>query len=222
MARFGLPDISMPVIRRYARQVAERFKPNKIILFGSFAYGEPNEHSDVDLLVVMPCPNETTQAVRIRMALEAPFPLDLVVRTPKRLQRRIKECNWFLREITEKGVVLYENGDRQVVAKAETDLRVAKGLLASKPPAYDVLCYLCQQSAEKFLKALLQESGFTIPHTHDLDRLRMLTNDSTLRNLRRGLMFLTTFAVDVRYPEKDDTLRQSKGLIAFALKSGSD
>jgi HEPN domain-containing protein len=97
--------------------------------------------------------------------------------------------------------------------KAENDLRVARGLLAAKPPAYDILCYLCQQAAEKFLKALLQETGLPIPHTHDLDRLRNLTNDPTLRNLRRGLLFLTTFAVDVRYPEKDATLRQSKAAL---------
>ena len=117
LKRFGLPDFSMPAIRRYARQVAKQFKPNKIILFGSFAYGEPNEDSDVDLLVVMPCPNEVTQAVRIRMALEAPFPMDLIVRTPKRLQRRIKEGNWFLRDITEKGIVLQEKRNRKMAAK---------------------------------------------------------------------------------------------------------
>jgi predicted nucleotidyltransferase len=45
----------MCVIRRYVRQVAERFKPDKIILFGSFADGSSHEDSDVDLLVIMPC-----------------------------------------------------------------------------------------------------------------------------------------------------------------------
>jgi predicted nucleotidyltransferase len=112
LKRFGLPDISMPAIRKYARQVAERFKPDKIILFGSFAYGEPNEDSDVDLLVVMPCASEVSQAVRIRMACESPFPLDLLVRTPKRLERRIKEGSWLLREITENGKVLYDKRNR--------------------------------------------------------------------------------------------------------------
>ncbi len=108
MKKYNLPDISMAAIRKYAHQVAERFKPEKIILFGSFAYGEPNEHSDVDLLVVMPCPNESTQAVRIRVALKAPFAMDLIVRTPDRLRERIELEDWFLREITEKGIVLYE------------------------------------------------------------------------------------------------------------------
>ncbi len=117
MKKYNLPDITMAAIRKYARQVAERFNPEKIILFGSFAYGEPNEHSDVDLLVVMPCPNEVTQAVRIRMALDAPFAMDLIVRTPKRLAQRIKDECWFLREITEKGLVLYEKRDQAMGAK---------------------------------------------------------------------------------------------------------
>lgn len=98
----------MSVIRRYARLIAERFRPEKIILFGSFAYGTPRVDSDVDLLVVMPCANHVTQAVRIQLALHAPFPMDLLVRTPEKLQRGLEECDWFLREVVEKGKILYE------------------------------------------------------------------------------------------------------------------
>src|SRR5437660_12198860 len=58
-------------IRHYVRQIAQRFRPDKIILFGSFAFGTPNEDSDVDLLVVMPVRNPVSQTVRIRMALES-------------------------------------------------------------------------------------------------------------------------------------------------------
>src|SRR5271155_4435540 len=83
-------SITMRAIRRYARQIAERFQPDKIILFGSYAYGEPNADSDVDLLVVMPARNQIDQAVKIRWELEAPFPLDLIVRTPTKLKRRLK------------------------------------------------------------------------------------------------------------------------------------
>src|SRR6266568_2940483 len=83
-------DIPMRVIRRYARQVAARFRPQKIILFGSHAYGTPHEDSDVDLLVVMRARNAIDQAVRIRLALPAPFPMDLLVRTPQDLQWRVR------------------------------------------------------------------------------------------------------------------------------------
>jgi predicted nucleotidyltransferase len=127
LKRYGLPDISMAAIRRYARAVAELFKPDKIILFGSFAYGEPNEHSDVDLLVVMACPNHVTQAVRIETALEAPFPMDLIVRTPEKLRKRIEEEDWFLREITEKGKILYEKANRPLGSEGRKRPALGKG-----------------------------------------------------------------------------------------------
>ena len=108
----------MAAIRRYARKVAERFQPDKIILFGSYAYGTPHEDSDVDLLVVMPAANHVSQAVRIRLALPAPFPMDLLVRTPDDLRRELEQEDWFVREIIENGKVLYEAQDRPVDAKS--------------------------------------------------------------------------------------------------------
>ena len=110
--RHRSPAITMAAIRRYARQVAERFRPDKIILFGSYAYGTPHEDSDVDLMVVMPTANHASQAIRIRLALPAPFPLDLLVRTPDDLCRGLKEDDWFVREVVEKGKVLYEARNR--------------------------------------------------------------------------------------------------------------
>jgi len=109
--RYRSPKIPMTAIGRYADQIAEVFDPERIILFGSYAYGVPHDGSDVDLLVVMPAANQHHQAVRIRLALPAPFPLDLIVQTPTRLKRRLADGNWFLREIVEKGQVLYEKRD---------------------------------------------------------------------------------------------------------------
>jgi uncharacterized protein len=110
-------DIPMRVIRRYARQIAERFHPEKIILFGSRACGRPHEDSDVDLLVVMPARNELDQAVNISSALEEPFPLDLIVRTPRNLQKRLEQGDWFLREITSTGKTLYDAAHARVGTK---------------------------------------------------------------------------------------------------------
>ena len=101
----------MSVIRWFARQVAEQFQPDKIILFGSHAYGTPNADSDVDILVIMPARNELDQAVRISLAVEAHFALDLIVRTPRRLAWRLKEGDWFLREVVSQGKVLYAKDD---------------------------------------------------------------------------------------------------------------
>src|SRR5215472_9322676 len=101
-------DVPMRLIRRFARQVAERFHPDKIILFGSYASGTPRADSDVDILVVMPARNQLDQAVKIELACDPPFPLDIIVRTPHNMQWRLAEGDSFLREITTKGKVLYE------------------------------------------------------------------------------------------------------------------
>jgi predicted nucleotidyltransferase len=101
-------DVPMAVIRRFARQVAERFQPEKIILFGSYAYGRPHADSDVDILVIMPARNQLDQAFKIHLAIRPPFPLHLIVRTPKKLKWRIEEGESFLTEVLAKGKVLYE------------------------------------------------------------------------------------------------------------------
>src|SRR5262245_62044889 len=84
------PLLTLAAHRRYARQIAKQFRPEKIILFGSYAYGEPHQDSDVDLLVVMPARDHHSQAVKIRLAITVPFPVDLLVRTPKRLRERLE------------------------------------------------------------------------------------------------------------------------------------
>ncbi|HBI44161.1 MAG TPA: hypothetical protein DDY78_15105 [Planctomycetales bacterium] len=106
--RYPSPNIPMTAIRRFARQIAERFRPEKIILFGSYAYGKPHSESDVDLMVIMRARNVIDQAIRIDLAFEPPFSFDLMVRTPKQIERGVSDDDWFLREVTEKGMVLYE------------------------------------------------------------------------------------------------------------------
>ncbi len=115
--RYRSPNVPSVAIRRFAQEIAAKFRPEKIILFGSYADGHLHEESDVDLLVVMPTNNEIDQAVRITLAFESPFPLDLIVRTPKRLERDVKEGDWFLREVLAKGEVLYEATNRRLGPK---------------------------------------------------------------------------------------------------------
>jgi len=126
------PSITMRAIRRYARQIVERFQPEKIILFGSYAYGEPNEDSDVDLLVVMPARNQIDQAVKIRWELEAPFPVDLIVRTPTKLKRRLKYGDVFHTYITANGILLYEAVNAGVATKGRRRPRDGQKARAGK------------------------------------------------------------------------------------------
>src|SRR4029077_18768955 len=111
------------------------FQPDKIILFGSYAYGKPHNESDVDLLVIMRTKNAIDQAIRISLAFERPFSFDLIVRTPWQIERGLKDDNWFLREIIEKGKVLYEARNRQVGSKSRTGLGSSTYACAGKPPS---------------------------------------------------------------------------------------
>ena len=115
--RYPSPNIPIAAIRRFARRIAERFHPHKIVLFGSYAYGSPHAESDVDLLVIMPCRNAIDQSIRIGEAVDHPFSLDLIVRTPWQVERLLRDGNWFLTEVMEKGKVLYEARDGEMGAE---------------------------------------------------------------------------------------------------------
>jgi predicted nucleotidyltransferase len=107
--------ISRRDIKRVCAQIAREFRPQRIILFGSYAYGKPTSDSDVDLLVIMPLNGRPTEkAVEISSRLEHRFPIDLLVRSPEEVRRRLAWNDFFLREATEKGMVMYESADAGV------------------------------------------------------------------------------------------------------------
>ena len=99
----------MSNIQKLAAQIVQKFHPERVILFGSYAYGTPTPDSDVDLLVVMPCEGkETRKAIEILHTINPKIPVDLLVRTPERLQQRLAWNDFFLQEVMEKGQILYE------------------------------------------------------------------------------------------------------------------
>jgi predicted nucleotidyltransferase len=101
--------IPQAAIHGVVQQIVEKFHPQRVILFGSYAYGDPRPESDVDLLVVMDTPlKEMEQAVRICEAVDYHFGLDLLVRKPATLAKRLEQGDYFLREIMDKGKILYE------------------------------------------------------------------------------------------------------------------
>ena len=110
MVRIYFPELTpMSAIRRYSRRIVEKFHPDKVILFGSYANGTATPDSDVDLLVVMPTEDSIEQAVCIDEAIEERgFPLDLLVRTPEAVIEQIRNGNSFVEEIVTRGKVLYE------------------------------------------------------------------------------------------------------------------
>ena len=96
-------------IRTLAEQIGHLFRPEKIVLFGSYAYGQPTQESDINLLVIMKTRlRPIEQAVAIRQAVDCPFSMDLLVRTPAQVEERLRLGDHFLRDILLRGGVLYE------------------------------------------------------------------------------------------------------------------
>jgi predicted nucleotidyltransferase len=105
--------IPQKAIDQVVEQIVEKFKPQKIILFGSYARGNPRPESDVDLLDVMDTPlRDVQQAIQICQQIEYRFGLDLIVHSPKYLAERTKMGDWFLQDVLKEGKVLYESSRR--------------------------------------------------------------------------------------------------------------
>jgi predicted nucleotidyltransferase len=101
--------VGMNKIEDLTSEIVREFNPERIILFGSYAYGRAGDDSDVDLLVVLPFEGKPVRkAIEIRNKINAGMPLDLIVRTPEQLAQRLAQNDWFMREIVERGRTLYE------------------------------------------------------------------------------------------------------------------
>ena len=101
--------VQMRQIRDWSRRLAKQFKPERIILFGSYAYGKPREDSDVDLLVVLRHESIAAKtASDIRMTLPHDVSIDVIVRSPEKFRERLRMKDFFMRDIAEKGLLLYE------------------------------------------------------------------------------------------------------------------
>ncbi len=107
--------VSRDQIQGFVDQVVRRFRPAKVILFGSYAHGKPTENSDVDLLVIMPHRGPSAQmASRMRLACPRSFAMDLLVRSPAEMRKRLRMGDQFLTEVNAKGIILHESSDARV------------------------------------------------------------------------------------------------------------
>ena len=105
--------ITAKQIRAFSRRLADEFRPERIVLFGSYAHGLPHADSDVDLLVVTrKRQSSVEQSVAMRLKLRPQFPLDLLVRSPAKIKQRLALGDQFMRDIMERGIVLYEAAGR--------------------------------------------------------------------------------------------------------------
>jgi uncharacterized protein len=97
------------MIRDFACRLAREFEPERIILFGSHASSTPRPDSDVDLFVIMRFQGRgLRQSVEMLRRLNPPFAVDLVVRTPEEVERRLQQNDFFMQDVVRRGTVVYE------------------------------------------------------------------------------------------------------------------
>ena len=216
--------VSTKEIHTTCDDIVREFAPRQVILFGSYAYGTPTEESDVDMLVVM---ETQRQASEIQERIPRRFHLDLHVWCPEDIAYRVAHNDWFLREILEKGDVLYETSAAlpplklaadtlvpiwkekgtmnpltlEKIQKAEDDWAMLTLALQSPRPLRDPICFHAQQCIEKYLKAWLQEANLRVPRTHNLNVLLHLIVPAhpEWRAWRTDFAKFKPHAVDARY-----------------------
>lgn len=115
-----IPDVTGDVrpgreqLADVAAEIAARFRPERIVLFGSRASGMTTDDSDVDLMVVMATalrPPEQAAQIRQALDLQPPFALDVLVRTPEQIRAGLGDGDLFIEDVMLGGVVLYEAAD---------------------------------------------------------------------------------------------------------------
>jgi predicted nucleotidyltransferase len=109
----------------YVDRIAALVKPRRIVLFGSYAAGNPTEDSDVDLLITKSRwpTSPLTMAGRICVALGVPFAMDVIVKSEANVRRGLRIGDAFIREIMEKGITLYAADDARVGHEGRRRLR---------------------------------------------------------------------------------------------------
>lgn len=110
----GFPPVAYTLPQAVER-IVSAFKPGKIILFGSYADGNPSHDSDVDLLVVMVLNYKEKYRAISMLLYPRQFPVDIILKTPKEAAEALlggKDNSFFIREILKKGKVLYDRNKR--------------------------------------------------------------------------------------------------------------
>mgnify|MGYP001607238334 CR=1 FL=1 len=97
-------------INEIVEKIAKNYKPDKIFLFGSFAWGNPKPNSDIDLLIVKSTKNTRNLAMKIDGSLfPRSLPIDLIVYTPSQIKKEVNLEDPFILKIVNKGKILFTN-----------------------------------------------------------------------------------------------------------------
>ncbi len=105
----------MDSIREMSQRIGAEFQPEKVVLFGSYAYGSPSDDSDVDVLVLLDFEGRSfSKSLEILNKIDPKFAVDLIARRPDDAERRYRQGDPLIREAMDRGVVLYERHSQRV------------------------------------------------------------------------------------------------------------
>jgi uncharacterized protein len=102
-------------IQAFINEVGRKFQPEKILLFGSHAYGKPSSDSDVDILIILSFKGRNPEkATEIWLATKPDFPVDVMVRKPEEIHERLELGDPLIHEIMKNGESLYESNNQRM------------------------------------------------------------------------------------------------------------
>ncbi len=101
--------VSINDINNNVTTIVRNCNPEKIILFGSYADGNPTPESDVDLLIIIKSDKSNWEvSIDISLLLNHSYPIDIIVKTPDEVKKRVRMGDFFLKNILKSGKLLYE------------------------------------------------------------------------------------------------------------------
>jgi len=201
--------ITQNKIYEIVNRIVEGYQPKQIILFGSYAYGTPNEDSDLDLFVLKDTdksPLERNRKVG-ELLIGTKVPIDYFVYTYKEFEENKNNPYTIEYQVANKGKTIYmELEKKQIIKewldKADEDFGTAKLVHLQMPEYKDTVCFHCQQAVEKYLKAYLLKLDIEFTKIHNLKTLLDLLSEK--KEIQREWYHkaddLQLYAVNIRYP----------------------
>ncbi|MBL7156133.1 MAG: nucleotidyltransferase domain-containing protein [Candidatus Pacebacteria bacterium] len=108
-----MQKITFTQIKKISNAIVKNYKPEKIILFGSFAWGDPTKDSDVDLLIIKKTKKRfLKRQMEVGRIINGELPTDTLIRTPLELKKRLDLGDFFYKQIIKKGKYLYEKSNK--------------------------------------------------------------------------------------------------------------
>jgi len=107
--------ISIDQVKEKANYIIRNYNPDKIILFGSIANGNQDQSSDADILIIINTDKSSFDVgVEILSSLKHDFPIDIIVKTPKEIEKRLEIGDYFYQNILNEGITLYDRNTERM------------------------------------------------------------------------------------------------------------